>query len=63
MIVAYNILLMLLSSVGLYIYYQGAWYDPIKWIEITEVVLLYVIDIVSFCMVGIYVRALFKIKR
>ena len=34
-------MMVVLASDLLYLYYTGCWYDPIKWIEITEVVLLY----------------------
>jgi len=37
------IILMALASDLLYLYYAGGWYDPIKFIEIAEVVLLYAI--------------------
>jgi len=31
----------------LYLYYNGAWYDPIQWVETTEVILLFVIGVFS----------------
>ena len=30
-----------LSSDILYLYYAGGWYDPAKWIEVSEIILLY----------------------
>ena len=40
-------ILVALSADILYLYYSGAWYDPYKLIEITEVVLLYVLLVVG----------------
>ena len=40
-------ILVALSADILYLYYSGAWYDPYTLIEITEVVLLYVLLIVG----------------
>ena len=36
-----DLLLLVLSSDLLYLYYAGAWYDPIKVIELAEVVILW----------------------
>ena len=44
---AISIFLVVLAVDLLYLYYAGAWYDPIKIIEVTEVVLLYVIAILG----------------
>jgi hypothetical protein len=30
----------------LYLYFVGSWYDPIRWVELTEVVILVVISLV-----------------
>ena len=30
----------------LYLYFAGSWYDPIRWIELTEVVLLIIVSII-----------------
>jgi ABC-type polysaccharide/polyol phosphate export permease len=30
----------------LYLYFVGSWYDPVKWIELTEVVVLAVVSLV-----------------
>lgn len=38
-----DMLLIVLAGDLLYLYYAGAWYDPVRWIELTEVVLLYLI--------------------
>ena len=35
--------LSVLAADLLYLYYIGAWYDPIKWIAIAEVVILYIL--------------------
>ena len=48
--------LVILSLDILYLYYSGAWYDPYKFIEISEVVLLY-----SFSIIGT-IRIIFKIR-
>lgn len=41
------VLLVVLAADLLYLYYAGGWYDPIRIIEITEVLLLYVIILVA----------------
>lgn len=41
----------------LYLYYTGAWYDPYKFIEISEVFLLY-----AFSIMGI-VRIILKLRE
>ena len=40
----------------LYLYFAGSWYDPIKWIEITEVSLLIIISAVSLTTLIIKIR-------
>lgn len=40
-------ILVVLSADILYLYYSGAWYDPIILIEISEVALLYLFSIVG----------------
>ncbi len=30
----------------LYLYFAGSWYDPIRWVELTEVVLLVIVSII-----------------
>jgi len=45
-----------LSGDLLYLYFKGCWYDPTKWIEITEVVALFII-----CILGI-VQTVMEIK-
>lgn len=49
-------ILVILSLDMLYLYYSGAWYDPYKIIEISEVLLLY-----AFCIIGI-VRIILKLR-
>ena len=49
--------LVILSLDILYLYYSGAWYDPYKFIEISEVVLLY-----AFSVIGT-IRIIFKIRE
>lgn len=49
-------ILVILSLDILYLYYSGAWYDPYKIIEISEVLLLY-----AFCIIGI-VRIILKLR-
>ena len=46
----------ILSVDILYLYYSGAWYDPFKFIEILEVLLLY-----AFSIIGI-VRIVLKLR-
>ena len=46
-----------LSADLLALYYQGRWYDPIKWIETSEMVLLYIIGISSL------ISAIYLIKK
>ena len=38
-------ILVVLSADLLYLYYSGAWYDPYAFIEISEIVLLYLFSI------------------
>jgi len=47
----------ILSLDILYLYYSGAWYDPYKAIEISEVLLLY-----AFSIIGI-VRIILKLRE
>jgi len=47
----------ILSLDILYLYYSGAWYDPYKFIEISEVLLLY-----AFSILGI-VRIVLKLRE
>ncbi|MBA7682125.1 hypothetical protein ES703_90471 [subsurface metagenome] len=47
----------ILSLDILYLYYSGAWYDPYKIIEISEVLLLY-----AFSIIGI-VRIILKLRE
>jgi hypothetical protein len=30
----------------LYLYFAGSWYDPVRWIELTEVVVLVIVSVV-----------------
>ena len=52
-----NLLVTILAVDLLYLYYSGGWYDPIKWIEITEVAFLYL-----FVVAGI-VGAVLKLRE
>jgi peptidoglycan biosynthesis protein MviN/MurJ (putative lipid II flippase) len=47
----------ILSLDILYLYYSGAWYDPYKIIEISEVLLLY-----AFSVIGL-VRIILKLRE
>ena len=50
---AISILFIVLAGDLLYLYYIGSWYDPIKVIEYTEVIFLYlfiVLGIVGFIL-------------
>ncbi len=46
--VATNALLIALPADLLYLYYSGLWYDPIKALEVTEVVILYLVILFAF---------------
>ena len=52
--------LVILSLDILYLYYRGAWYDPYKFIEITEVVLLYAFSIIGTVRIIVKLRELKK---
>lgn len=41
----------------LYLYFYGSWYDPVRWIELTEVVVLVIISLVYL---GLFI---FKISQ
>ncbi len=45
-----HIIITWFSACFLYLYYKGAWYDLNPIIEITEVVLMYVIGIIGLVM-------------
>lgn len=45
--IATSIFLIVLAGDLLYLYYTGAWYDPSKIIEITEVVFLYILIVLG----------------
>ena len=47
-----------LASDLLYLYYAGAWYDPIKIIEVAEVIWLYLIIIGSLIAAIYLIRGL-----
>lgn len=47
----------ILSLDVLYLYYSGAWYDPFRFIEISEVLLLY-----AFSILGI-IRIILKLRE
>ena len=47
-----DMFLIVLAGDLLYLYYAGGWYDPFYWIELTEVVLLYLM--VAFGLVRLY---------
>lgn len=44
----------------LYLYFAGSWYDPIRWIELTEVAVLV---IVSLVYLGMFVNKISKQYR
>ena len=50
----------ILSLDILYLYYCGAWYDPYKIIEISEVLLLYTFSIIGIVRIVIKLRELKK---
>jgi hypothetical protein len=50
--------LVILSLDILYLYYRGAWYDPYRFIEISEVVLLYAFSVVGTIRIIIKFREL-----
>jgi hypothetical protein len=41
----------------LYLYFSGSWHDPVRWIELTEVVVLVVMSLVYL---GLFI---FKIRK
>lgn len=47
-----DVFLVVLAGDLLYLYYAGAWYDPVRWVEVSEVVLLYLL--VVFALVRLY---------
>lgn len=53
-------LMAVLAGDILILYYQGNWYDPNQFIEITEVIILYIITIISFCEM---IRDIIKVGR
>ncbi len=54
------ILLFAMCSDLLYLYFAHGWYDPIKIIEYSEVILLFVIRIFSLFRFAILVKRLFN---
>ena len=48
----------ILSLDILYLYYSGAWYDPYKIIEVSEVLLLYVFSIIGIVRIVLKLREL-----
>ena len=44
----------------LYLYFAGSWYDPIKWIEITEVSMLIVISAVYLILFIVRIRERYR---
>jgi membrane protein YdbS with pleckstrin-like domain len=53
----FMVVFVILSLDILYLYYTGAWYDPYKFIEISEVFLLY-----AFSVIGI-IRIILKFRE
>lgn len=47
-----TMLLIVLAGDLLYLYYAGAWYDSVYWIELAEVVLLYLL--IAFSLAHLY---------
>jgi peptidoglycan biosynthesis protein MviN/MurJ (putative lipid II flippase) len=48
----------ILSIDILYLYYNGAWYDPYRFIEISEVLLLYALSILGIIRIILKLREL-----
>lgn len=56
-----DVFLIVLASDMLYLYYAGGWYDPSYWIELVEVVLLYLI--IAFGLVRFYFHMVKKYRE
>jgi fumarate reductase subunit C len=44
----------------LYLYFSGSWYDPIRWIELTEVVVLVILSLVYLGMFIFKMKTLYR---
>jgi len=44
----------------LYLYFAGSWYDPVRWIELTEVAVLV---IVSLVYLGVFILKIWGYRR
>lgn len=53
-----GMLLSVLAGDLLYLYYAGAWYDPMYWIEASEVVMLYIIFVLGIVQAVVATRGL-----
>jgi hypothetical protein len=51
-----RLIILALAGDILYLYYAGSWYDPIKAIEIIEVVLIYCLAVGSIVWAIFYIR-------
>jgi hypothetical protein len=52
--------IMVLAGDLLYFYYSGTWFDPIAYIEFTEVVVLYILGIASLTWTIYYMRSSYR---
>lgn len=52
-----GISLSVLAGDLLYLYYMGAWYDPIHWIEVSEVVMLCILFVWGIAWMVITIKA------
>ena len=53
-----GLFLSVLAGDLLYLHYAGAWYDPIRWIEILEVILLYILFVWGIVLAVISYRGI-----
>ncbi len=53
-----GMLLSVLAGDLLYLYYAGLWYDPIPWIEASEIVMLYIIFVLGIIQSVVATRGL-----
>ncbi len=53
-----GIFLSVLSADLLYLYYAGTWREPIRWIEASEIVMLYIIFVLGIVQVVVATKGL-----
>ncbi len=53
-----GIFLSVLSADLLYLYYAGTWREPIRWIEASEIVMLYIIFVLGIIQIVVVTKEL-----